>query len=266
MGFYTLNVLRIGNLIVLVANMAAFWALIVAMAMANLVDRFYFFDGSLHFWFFVVNVFLALSEIQFGRVKIYFAKSWPIFGPAHNFGCLGLGLLITGCDLLGNLSKPQFNQASLRMPIWNLVLSAGISSLVFASLNIVTAFIFRDPENGVTSYMIRASASATSAPPSLSIAADGVSSQGESEQRTKNAFWSVFWRRNASRGKSPSTPSAPLKRDLQRNIDIEAARHSHVIDPESHRGSVLQDMQHPASVHSTYASDNRSIQSDTRLD
>jgi len=151
-SFQILNFLRILNLVALFLNMAAAWVLIVRTAMTG---RFYFFDAVTHFWIFTINVFLTFSELQFGWVKRYFTNNWPVFGPDHGFVWFGVGLIMIACDLLGNLNKEQFDESNLTQPLWRLVLAAGIVSMFVGFTNLVTSFVFRDGENGITARMIR---------------------------------------------------------------------------------------------------------------
>jgi hypothetical protein len=151
-GFRVLNVFRVFNVISLVTNMCAIWAMIVMTGMTN---NFFFFDAASHFFVFSINLFLTASEMQFWKLSVYFDNVWPVFGESHSFVWLGVAMIATGCDTLGNLNKPQFSIQALGLPIWRLVLAAGILSITFGLANIILSLVFRDGKNGITARMIR---------------------------------------------------------------------------------------------------------------
>ena len=152
-GFYALNFIRAINLAALFCNMAGTWAMIVMTGMRN---NFYFFDAASHFSFFCVTLFIALSEMQFWRLRDFFEENWPIFGREHGFTWLGFIMVALGCHMLGNLNKPQFAQSVLGDRIYGLVFAAGVLSLIAGCFNIIGSFTWSDRKQGITARMVRA--------------------------------------------------------------------------------------------------------------
>jgi hypothetical protein len=149
-GHLILNALRALTIIGLVAIMASSWAMIV---LSGLAGKFYFFDAVSHFFVFLFAVFLAITEVNL--FQRYFADNWPVFSASHSLAWLGVFLIMLGCQVLGNLDKEKYDQKNLTLPIWRLVLSAGILAIAFGLLNIVASIIFRDGNQGITARHIR---------------------------------------------------------------------------------------------------------------
>ena len=149
-GHLILNALRALTIIGLGTVMVACWAMIV---LSGLTQHFFFFDTISHFFIFVVAVFLVISEVNLFRE--YFANNWPVLSPTHSLAWLGLALLMMGCQLLGDLVKPAYEQENLGLPMWRLVVSAGILSITFGVFNMLASVIFRDSIQRITARQIR---------------------------------------------------------------------------------------------------------------
>ncbi len=269
-GFRILNFLRACNLISLVTNMAATWAMIVMTGMTN---SFYFFDGVSHFWIFCITLFFAFSEMQFAWFKPYFANNWPIFGPDHSFVWLGLGMVMLGCDLLGNLNKPQFSETNLGMPIWRLVLGAGILSITFGFFNIAASFVFRDRQNGITARMIRSDGNLAAPKPKGEVVVEDYFSAQSGSQRGLKEPAPRFNRVTKLFTKSPFRASRKMEISNPilhpRDDDLEAGSHtgshtgSHSDTWDQDRASpIVPDMQRPpTAMHPAYTGGNRSTRS-----
>ncbi|ERT00027.1 uncharacterized protein SPSK_09506 [Sporothrix schenckii 1099-18] len=152
-GYRALNVLRPCNIIALIAIVAASWVMIV---ISGVTGQFFFFDAITHVFTSSIAIFLILTEIQWGFLKRYFERSWPAFSDRHGFLWLGLAMVVLGCDMLGNLNKPVFSIKNIGLPLWRLIMAAGILSLTFGFFNFVATIIFRDGPSGLTARMIRA--------------------------------------------------------------------------------------------------------------
>ncbi|KAK4167395.1 hypothetical protein QBC43DRAFT_342196 [Cladorrhinum sp. PSN259] len=149
-GHLVLNALRAFTVIGLLVVMAASWAMIV---LSGITGHFDFFDTISHFFVFAISVVLVISEL--GLFKGWFSRNFPILGPEHSLGWLGLALVIIGCNILSDLIKPAYELENIGLAIWRLVLSSGILSITFGVLNMVASVIFRDGSNGISARQIR---------------------------------------------------------------------------------------------------------------
>ncbi|EOO00013.1 hypothetical protein UCRPA7_4456 [Phaeoacremonium minimum UCRPA7] len=158
-GLVVLNILRCFNIIGLLTVVAASWIMIV---MTGVKNNFFFFDAAAHFFTSSVAVFLLISEVNL--FKNYFARNWPVLSMEHSFTWLGVAMIIMGCQVLGNLNKPSASIDNLGLPMWRLVLAAGILSITFGFFNLVSSLIYRDGKNGITARMVRIDGQLAAAP------------------------------------------------------------------------------------------------------
>ncbi|KAK4175428.1 hypothetical protein QBC36DRAFT_189935 [Triangularia setosa] len=153
-GHLILHALRACTLVALVVVMVSCWAMIV---LSGITGHFQFFDVISHFFVFAISVVLLISEV--GLFKPWFRNNFPILGPDHSLGWLGLALLVTGCSIMADLVKPAYSIDNLGLAIWRLVLSSGILAITFGVFNMVASVVFRDGENGITARNIRSNGS-----------------------------------------------------------------------------------------------------------
>ncbi|KAK4197601.1 hypothetical protein QBC40DRAFT_285256 [Triangularia verruculosa] len=153
-GHLILHALRAFTLIALVVVMVSCWAMIV---LSGLTGHFQFFDVISHFFVFSIAIALFISEI--GLFKPWFSNNFPILGPDHSLGWLGLALMITGCSIMADLVKPAYSIDNLGLAIWRLVLASGILAITFGVFNMVASVVFRDSANGITARNIRSNGS-----------------------------------------------------------------------------------------------------------
>ncbi|KAK1754570.1 hypothetical protein QBC47DRAFT_221012 [Echria macrotheca] len=149
-GHLILNALRALTIVGLGTIMVACWAMIV---ISGLTKHFDFFDTISHFFIFGVSVFLVISEVNL--FSNYFANNWPVLSPTHSLAWLGLAMVMIGCQILGDLVKPAYAQDNLGLPIWRLVLAAGILSITFGVSNMAVSVVFRDSSQRITARQIR---------------------------------------------------------------------------------------------------------------
>lgn len=159
-GYKALNVLRPCNIIALLSVTAASWVMVV---LEGVTGQFFFFDAITHIFTSAISVFLVLTEIQWGFLKKYMERSWPAFSDRHGFLWLGLAMIMLGCDMLGNLNKPVFSVKNIGLPLWRLIMAAGILCITFGFFNLVATVVFRDGPSGLTARMIRADGNLASA-------------------------------------------------------------------------------------------------------
>jgi hypothetical protein len=146
-GYVVLNVIRVMNIISLLAVIAASSVMLVK---TFIVSRFFFFDACGHVIEIVVSckfanskgetfpltqaAFLILTELPI--FKKYFARNWPLFSHKSGFVMLGCAMLLIGNGLLGNLNKPATSQKNLGLPFWRIVIAAGVIVIVMGVVNI----------------------------------------------------------------------------------------------------------------------------------
>ncbi|KAK3371753.1 hypothetical protein B0T24DRAFT_336334 [Lasiosphaeria ovina] len=138
-GHLILNAIRALTIVTLGTVMVACWAMIV---LSGITAHFDFFDMISHFFIFVICIFLVISEL--GLFKRFFEKNWPVLSPSHSLMWLGLAILIIGCQLLADLTKPAYTLGNLGLSMYRLVLASGILCLIFGISNILVSIIFRD--------------------------------------------------------------------------------------------------------------------------
>ncbi|KAG9234819.1 hypothetical protein BJ875DRAFT_375659 [Amylocarpus encephaloides] len=149
-GYIVLNAIRVLNIVALTSVAIASWVMLV---MTLKTSSFYFFDGSSHFITSVISCFLIVSECNL--FQQYFTKNWPNLGPKSGFVPLGLAMVVLGFNTLGNLNKQATNVENLGLPLWRLVIAAGILSTVIGVANIIATFIFSDIKLNITGRQVR---------------------------------------------------------------------------------------------------------------
>jgi len=237
-GFRVLNVIRAGNIITLFTNMAATWAIIAVTGMRG---EFNFFETISHFFTFLINVFLLLTEVPVWGLRRYIARTWPAFGPDHSLFWLGTFQIGLGCGLLGSMSEPDFSENNLSMPVWSLVLAAGILSITFGVFSYISSLIFRDGANGITARMIRSDGNLATA--KMDAADDYYSAASASlRQKEDNRVKRVtrFFKHVSHLGGSGKLKiSKPIRQDqdedVERGSDTWAQERSSPIVPEVQR-------------------------------
>lgn len=149
-GYIILNILRVMNIIVLMAVIAAS---VVMLVKTSMMSRFFFFDAVSHVITTVTSMFLIASELSLFRT--YYAHNWPLLSPSHGFVTLGVAMIILGLNILGNMNKGATSQQSLGLAFWRLVLASGILVFVVGFFNVIASYIFRDRRHGITARRVR---------------------------------------------------------------------------------------------------------------
>lgn len=149
-GYITLNVIRVLNIISLLLVAIASWVMLV---MTVKTSNFFFFDGVSHFITSVLACFLIVSEANLWTN--YFARNWPNLGPDSGFVCLGLSMIILGFNILGNLNKGATSVETLGLPLWRVVIAAGILSSLIGLFNIIATYVFSNSKLGITGRQVR---------------------------------------------------------------------------------------------------------------
>ncbi len=60
-----------------------------------------------------------------------------MLSPEYGFVFLGMSMIVLGFNILGNLNKPATSVSSLGLPMWRVVISAGILTSLMGLFNII---------------------------------------------------------------------------------------------------------------------------------
>lgn len=190
-GYLILNVLRVLNIIVLLLVAIASWVMLV---MTVKTSSFFFFDGVSHFITSTCALFLIASEVPFRWLKTYFAETWPVLSVEYGLTYLGMAMIALGFNILGNLNKEATNVEHLGLPLWRVVIAAGILASIIGFFNIIATFIFSDSKRNLTGRHVR---SYGAAPPPIKLEKSMSLNSGHSSHRMPST----------RRAPSPSLPS-----------------------------------------------------------
>jgi hypothetical protein len=179
-GYITLQVLRVLNIISLLLVAIASWVMLV---MTVKTSNFFFFDGVSHFITSVVSCFLIISELNIWNN--YFARNWPNLGPESGFVCLGLAMIILGFNILGNLNKGATSVENLGLPLWRVVIAAGILASLIGLFNIIATYVFSNSKLGISGRQVRDKGASTFAKPTPK---DNFSMSSGSVRKDENSF------------------------------------------------------------------------------
>jgi hypothetical protein len=148
-----------------------------------------------------------MSELQFGFVKRYFARNWPLLSPAHGFVTLALAMMVLGINMLGNLNKPATSKKSLGMAFWRIVIASGIVIFILGWVNLIASYLFRDRSAGITARQVRShgaiaaqhspKTSGTGTPTAPELAQTYIHQETMSPTKTSNPFRILTDRRHS---------------------------------------------------------------------
>ncbi|KHN97760.1 uncharacterized protein MAM_04149 [Metarhizium album ARSEF 1941] len=153
-GMIVLQSLRICTVITLLVMCMAYWVVIIKVDKSR--TYFVFECASLCFSSILCLVLSAAEFPVHPRVRGYFRSTWPVLSEAHGVGYMGAAILLLGCNMLGELNRPDNEGDKLTPPLFNLALAAGVLAFIFGVLNIVCALVWRNKGEGITSRDIRA--------------------------------------------------------------------------------------------------------------
>jgi hypothetical protein len=142
-------------------------------------------------------------------------------------------MVIMGCHILGNLNRPATSIDNIGLPLWRLILAAGILAITFGFFNIVSSIVFRDRKNGITSRNIRSDGSLASGKNSFTDAYSARSLSVKNEKPEKR--WTQKFNLKSGRPKI----SSPI---IQQ--DVEQGNHSEWQD-EDRRSPIMPHIQRP---------------------
>lgn len=218
-----LQLLRAATIITLVTAGAACWILIIKVDTSR--SYFIFECFSLVFTSFACIAFI-ISELAFvERIRIYLRNTWPILSDSHGVGWLGGAIILIGCNILGTLNQPAYEEGNLNSSFSAVVMAGGILSLIFGVLNIVCGLFWRDGSQGITSRDIRANGSlANSQREVLPEYHSHPSSPAGSvrNEKTRSKFMSMFWKKEeGNQNVARPNISAPFNM----NHDVERDAH-----------------------------------------
>ncbi len=237
-GYIILQIIRVMNIIGLLAVITGS---IVMLVKTSVASKFFFFDAVSHVLTAITGstytpgtlttrpllthplVFLTISELQFGFIKRYFARNWPLLSSAHGFVTLALAMMVLGINMLGNLNKPATSKKSLGMAFWRIVIASGIIIFILGWINLLASYIFRDRSAGVTARMVHShgavaaqqspKSTGSHTPTAPELAQTYIHHETVTPTKTSNPFRIVTGRRNSIlpsyHATTPPTNSAP---------------------------------------------------------
>ncbi|TQV99985.1 hypothetical protein V2A60_005400 [Cordyceps javanica] len=153
-GYFVLQALRACTVITLLAAAAGCWVLIVQV---DKYRSFFVFQCISLFFTSMGCLFLIIAEFPVIKfVRNFYRDSWPVLSDSHGVAWMGVAIIIIGCHILGTLNEQGYDTDAFNGPFSQLVLSSGILCIIFGTLNIICALIWRDAKQGITSRDIRA--------------------------------------------------------------------------------------------------------------
>jgi len=151
-GYIYLNIVRALNIIILQFVAAACMLMIVFAKMPN----GYTFFADVSIFFIVCACFLLTwSELPIKYGKSWIANHFPVISEGFGFTWFGVTMFVMGCHTIGALSHEPFTPATIGMPIWQVIIAAGILAMFAGVLNIVSSLVFKNKEAGVTAREVR---------------------------------------------------------------------------------------------------------------
>lgn len=151
-GYIYLNVVRALNIIILQAVAAA---CILMMVFAKMPNGYTFFADVSLFFIVCACFLLTWSELPIKAGKSWIANHFPVISEGFGFTWFGVTMFVMGCHTLGALSHEPFTPATIPLPIWQLIIAAGILAMIAGVLNIVSSLVFKNKEAGVTAREVR---------------------------------------------------------------------------------------------------------------
>ncbi|TPX11021.1 uncharacterized protein E0L32_008058 [Thyridium curvatum] len=246
-----LNILRGFNVVGLLSVAIANWVMIVVPPLMK--HHFFFFDFASHFFVSGIALFLLISET--GLFVNFYKNNFAVLGPDRGFFWLGLAMIMLGCNALANTNKPDFTVEDLGLPLWRMVLAAGILCLIFGFFNFIASLVYRDPQARIAAREFRKDgnlAKGKNYEDMLSQRSASLRDEKETSRarRYTQAFMSKFG------GKRPE-----ISHPMPQHVDVERAASSHN-DGDSwaqDRGSpIAQGMQRPpTAMHPAFTGGNR---------
>ncbi|KAJ1338194.1 hypothetical protein MN608_01052 [Microdochium nivale] len=151
-GYIYLNVVRALNIIILQAVAAA---CILMMVFAKMPNGYTFFADVSLFFIVCACFLLTWSELPIKAGKSWIANHFPVISEGFGFTWFGVTMFVMGCHTLGALSHEPFTPETIPLPIWQLIIAAGILAMIAGVLNIVSSLVFKNKEAGITAREVR---------------------------------------------------------------------------------------------------------------
>ncbi|KLJ10144.1 hypothetical protein EMPG_14457 [Blastomyces silverae] len=149
-GYIILNAIRVFNIICLLCIIAACSVLLIKTSTPT---NFFVFDAMHRVIIIAVSMFLIISEVGF--FEAWFREYWGCFGRHSSFLALGIAMVLLGISTIGCLNREDLNKDTIGFTFWQLVLGAGIITIVFGFINIAVTFIYRTKKTGLKARHIR---------------------------------------------------------------------------------------------------------------
>lgn len=149
-GMILLQILRVFTTIGLASAIAAS---VVLVAKVDIGTDYWFFEAVSSSFTILLCISLIVTELPL--LKGWIRKQWPAFSDASGLGWIGLAKIIIGCNILGKLTNPYTAQDEIGMPMWRLILAAGLLNIIFGFFNVIITIVYSDRKNGINARHIR---------------------------------------------------------------------------------------------------------------
>ena len=228
-GMVVLQVLRTFTVITLAAVGASYWVLIIKV---DKTRDYFVFECATHFFTSIACIILIISEFPFlESIRGYLRRTWPVLSDQHGVGWLGGAMVMIGCDMLGNLNRPAYDPDNLGPHFSKLVLASSVLALTFGVLNMLSAIVWRDGREGITSRDIRANGSLADRRETLpEYASTARSNSSLRNEKTRSKFASMFWKKEDGEKTRPHISGPiPAHQDVERDAQHDGDRRSPIV-------------------------------------
>ncbi|KAJ3499222.1 hypothetical protein NLG97_g525 [Lecanicillium saksenae] len=206
-GYFVLQALRVCTVITLLAAGAGCWVLIIKV---DKYKSFFVFQCISLFFTSIGCLFLIFAEFPVIKfVRHFYRNSWPVLSDSHGLGWMGAAIIIIGCHILGSLNEQGYDTDAFSGHFAQLVLSSGVLCIIFGVLNIISALVWRDAKQGITSRDIRAHGSLAGDHATLPSYSASPASSVRNE-KTRSKFISRMFKRGSDNDPSEYSPARPI--------------------------------------------------------
>lgn len=153
-SFIILNVIRVLNIISILASELATTSLLVKTATVT-TSWFNVFDLAAKAFIILFGIFLLVTELP-KILRGWINRHWPAFGTTSGFLTLGVTLTFLGCIVLSYLTKEDADEKHLGGDFYRMCQAAGLMTLIMGSINIIATLLLQDRRRGLTARQVRA--------------------------------------------------------------------------------------------------------------
>lgn len=154
--YITLNVIRVLNIISIIACIIASASLLVKTAgLTATIGWYNAFDLGEKCLIIMFAMWLLATELPLRFLDSYKVRRWPLLSYESGFIPLAICLLFLGFDVLSFLAKADTNAKTLGKDFYRMVQAAGFMTLVMVIVNIIVTFLFQKRQLGLSARQVR---------------------------------------------------------------------------------------------------------------